>query len=212
VKVIDFRTKKNKQSGGFTLIELLLVVILTGIIAALAGPYFGRLIAQYNLKRYKSEVYQAISQAQAYSSQRRENWQFSLCSSNGILQYAVHLASQVPTTCGSSNISWTSLPSTIALDTTAVDSTAPAANITMSQPTAGIYQVCFNDQGLPSTPSGTPQVCPNPASFSSPQQLTFVVKPYPTVYRRCIIIKTLLGDLTDGKERGTNNSISSNCY
>ena len=207
MKVIDFRTKKNKQSGGFTLIELLLVVILTGILAALAGPYFGRLIAQYNLKRYKSEVYQAISQAQAYSSQRREFWQFSLCSSNGILQYAVHLASQVPTInqsqCGGSNISWTSLPSTIALDTT-------ASNVTMSQPTAGIYQVCFNDQGLPSTPGGSPQVCTYPAFFVPPQQLTFVVTPYP--YKRCIILKTLLGALTDGKEWGTNNSSGSSCY
>ncbi len=203
MKTIDPLSRKNQQPSGFTLVEVLVVVVLAGILAALSGPFFGRVIAQYTLKRYTSEVYQAISQAQAYSHQRRENWQFSLCYNKGILQYAVHLASQVPTTCGGGNISWTSLPSNISLDTT-------ASNVTMSQPTAGIYQVCFNDQGLPSTPGGSPQVCTYPAFFVPPQQLTFVVTPYP--YKRCIILKTLLGALTDGKEWGTNNSSGSSCY
>jgi len=199
MKTIDLGIKKPKSSG-FTLAETLAVIILVGVIASLAVPNFFKFIANYTLKSSANDLYQAVSRAQAYSVQRRENWQFSLRTSNGVLQYAVHRATLDPNT-NATSIQWNSLPSNINLN----------SETNLSQPTSGIYQVCFSDQGLPSTPSGSPQSCTYPASFNDPQQITLGISGL-AQYRRCIIISTLLGALTTGQEQATPNSNGKSCY
>jgi prepilin-type N-terminal cleavage/methylation domain-containing protein len=201
------KTVRKSSPKGFTLAESIIVVLLVGILASLGIPRLLNAVQVQTLKKSASEVYQAISTAQSRSTQRREYWQFSLRSVSGVLQYAIHPANIDPNVSPTS-INWTSLPSTISVATAQTNLPTPCSS---GSCTYTIYQVCFTDQGLPSNPSGNPQNCTIPASFSPPEQITLTIN-NATKFQRCTIINTVLGSLTNGREQSAANSSGYTCY
>jgi type IV pilus assembly protein PilA len=62
--------KKLKSEKGFTLIELLAVIVILGIIAAIAIPSIGKLISHTQDKAQVAEAIQIIDAAKLYTSEK----------------------------------------------------------------------------------------------------------------------------------------------
>jgi prepilin-type N-terminal cleavage/methylation domain-containing protein len=194
--------KPSKKSRGYTLIEILVTVVIIGIFAVITIANLFPWIQKSNINNANNQIYQGISQAQAYSTQRNQYYQFSLQNNNGVLQYAVHLASVDPSVTG--NVFWKSL-----LDKVTIVA-SPQTNMTSLN---SIYQICFTEQGVPSTPSGSgiAHACTIPATFTPPQQITLSSSLYSN-YQRCVNVSTLLGAMTTGYGPQAANSNGFTCY
>ncbi len=180
-------TLTKPKPTAFTLLEILFTSVLLGVIAAIGVPYFFKTIELQNLKGASDKLYQAISEAQARSMNRKENWQVSFRVSSGIVQYAYHSVSLNPAT--STAIQWTSLPKQIQIDS--------ETDILQLN---SIYQLCFNEQGLPTTVlASTPRSCTSPPAFT-PAQIT-LYNSNSLSYKRCVVITTILGAIKTGQDQ-----------
>lgn len=97
--------------GGFTLLETIVVLMIIGILFAIVAPAWNHLLNVQRLNTAQEEIFQAIRTAQSNAKLNRIDWQFSLRSANGTVQWAIH-SKAAPV----SEVSWNSLDSSVRLD------------------------------------------------------------------------------------------------
>ena len=66
-----------KRREGFTLIELLIVIVIIGILAAIAIPRFGRTREKAYFKAMQSDLRNLTSQQEVYYSNPANNYQYA---------------------------------------------------------------------------------------------------------------------------------------
>lgn len=109
---IDMKIKlfiTSKQ--GFTLIEVLVVIIVVGILSAIAAPSWLTFTEVRRLNTAQNQVYRSVREAQSNAKREKLTWQASFREQNNVVQWAVH-----PITVTPANASWNNLDSHVRLD------------------------------------------------------------------------------------------------
>lgn len=174
MSILHYRIGKPSRvlmSQGFTLWELLVVVVIIGILAAIATPVWLQYLSTREVKAARDELRQAILQAQNSSITHRASWRFSLREADDHLEWAIH-----PNAIDWQDVQvWEALSPNIVLD---------LADTTLAQ-SGSTYYVSFGFQGEVRHRLST--VTLDSKSGAAKNQ--------------CVVISTLIGATRKGKER-----------
>ena len=83
------RYARHRQAG-FTLLEILVIVVMVGILAAIAAPSWLQYVANRQVEAVRDEIYQGIQQAQTQAITQRSTWQFTVREQDEQVAWAIH--------------------------------------------------------------------------------------------------------------------------
>ncbi|MGC1395560.1 MAG: prepilin-type cleavage/methylation domain-containing protein [Coleofasciculaceae cyanobacterium] len=187
----------SSANSGFTILELLIIILLVGIIFAIAYPSWLNFVERQRLNKAQNQVYLSLQSAKSNALREKMTWQVSFREQAGVVQWAVHgvqESSSIPT-----NLPWNSLDSNIQIYKNR--NKKGSCETTFYQrkqqcPTIGPWRVQFNHKGNTNGQLG---------------QLTLISK-NPNKYQRCVYVSTLIGSIKIGKENIRSNSSNKYCY
>lgn len=184
------------STAGFTLFELIIIVILVGIVSAIAFPNWMAFVERQRLNSAQSQVYQAMQEARSNAKRDKLTWQASFrqvrVDGKEVFQWSVHPASITP-----SAASWHNFEANVRLDD---ETSLPNSD--------SVRRVRFNYYG-----------CPVYQLNDQCGETTILTKGRITVSsakggkaKRCVIVSTLLGVLRMAKEQAKTDEKGRYCY
>lgn len=173
---------KQANSAGFTLIEGLIVVVIAGLMAAIAAPSWFSFVQQRKISVTQSMVYEALRATQADAMQQHHDRRFSIRDRSGRIEWASH----PETTPSSQAAAWTPLVEGVVF--------ADIDNTMLSS--GGTYYVKFDMYGNVKAGLST---------------VTFSTGGNPQTHR-CVVVSTMIGAMRKGKGHTQANSNDRFCY
>lgn len=179
----------NRNDTGFTLIEVLVVLLIVGILAAIAGPTWAGLLTKQKLGTGTEKIYLKIKEAQSKAQQENRAYRVSFQNNNGMPQIAINphnpnnTINDAPESVNSNR--WENIankPNDIIFEASALSSEGNTLIIN--------YDGTINGTKPSITIGGTtwkPMVVGNSINLVIPNQNT--------ANKQCVVIRTLLGNL-----------------
>ncbi|MGB3308969.1 MAG: prepilin-type N-terminal cleavage/methylation domain-containing protein [Nodosilinea sp.] len=172
--------QKNSETAGFTLIEVLVVVIIAGILAAIAAPGWLAFLNRQRVSAVKSDLIQTLKNAQQDAIQKRQS-----------IPVAIDDAATVPT------VVVNGLAQTLGSDASRAGNLRLTSYVAGGVPDPIFDTIVFDYRGMPSigtSPADGTMI--DPADASS-EDLPFVISVAAdgSDVQQCVIVATLLGSL-----------------
>lgn len=92
-----FVSKTDPSIAGFTVIELAIVVVMVGILAAIAAPGWQLFRDRQTVNTVNERLYLAVREAQNRSLRTKSNWRASMRETDDFIEWSVHRKDTEPT-------------------------------------------------------------------------------------------------------------------
>ncbi|MBH8574216.1 type II secretion system protein [Nostocaceae cyanobacterium CENA369] len=207
-----FAVKNVPQEAGFSMIELIVVVVMIGVLAAIATPSWLTFINRQRLNKANDFIITALQEAQRQAQKTKRSYSVSFTTnSNNVAKIAIYPDGSLPDNY------WRNLgedvqikPGTVLLGTNLSDQNTAGSSVSYAQE----YNASTNKQTitfdymatLPNANFGTP-----PSNSTDAPGIKIAVaipssssSTSPTSTKRCVIVKTLLGSIVTDKDNKCN--------
>jgi len=174
---------QRQSNSGFTLIETFVVILIVGILAAIAAPSWLAFVDARRLNVAQDQVYRTMREAQSNAKRDKVTWQASFRENNGIVQSTVY-----PANTNLPAAAWQSFDPTIRIVDPVINPKDPQETTLYFDKSSKLWRIQFNYKGNPNSQLGKITLSTRSGQAKS-----------------CVIVSTLLGAMRTARNERCSN-------
>ncbi|WGV27763.1 pilus assembly FimT family protein [Halotia branconii] len=194
----------NQSDAGFSLVEVIVVVLMIGILAAIAAPSWSAFVSRQRVSKANDAVLGALQSAQTEAKKKKLSYSVSFKVENNLPKFVIHEGTSTPL---SSDIRWKTLgedmafqPRQVFLYTNidAYNTKNTTGNIVNTA--TGTGTITFDYMGILAPKASGSADIPLKIMVAAPKPGTTQA----SGLKRCVIVDTLLGGMRTYKDSDCN--------
>ncbi len=178
----------TQSVAGFTLFEMLAVIIMVGILSAIAVPSYLGLVNRQRLNVAQNQVLEIMRTAQTNAKREKTTWAACFHDDGTKVEWS---ASRLPEGDWSCTDATNRQP--LSSDSKVIAINTTSTTMRQSPASSGYYRVRFRFDGAIDTVDG---------GVANLGKITLAVRNETSGIKRCVVVSTLLGALRSDKDTG----------